>query len=117
MFSRSAFRAARSVRVATPVITRATRQIAISASRPEPVQEIVAATEVKSTSYADGSAEKSTITVDQHGLETTAERSGPLSQSTYNSLPKTIQSMTLMNKVVVVTGYVSFELTFCKHES
>ncbi|PVH78456.1 short chain dehydrogenase reductase [Cadophora sp. DSE1049] len=99
MFSRPAFRAARAARVAAPAF-RAVRPITVSARLNEPAPEIVAATEVKHSSYADGSVERSTIVVDQSAID----KSGPLSKATYQSLPPTMQKMSLMDKVVVVTG-------------
>ncbi|KAH7346326.1 putative D-arabinitol 2-dehydrogenase [Rhexocercosporidium sp. MPI-PUGE-AT-0058] len=99
MFSRPAFRAARAARVASPAF-RASRPITVSARLNEPAPEVVAATEVKHSSYADGSVERSTIVVDQSAID----KSGPLSKSTYKSLPPTMQKMSLMDKVVVVTG-------------
>ncbi|CZS94811.1 probable 3-alpha-(or 20-beta)-hydroxysteroid dehydrogenase [Rhynchosporium agropyri] len=99
MFSRSAFRATRTLRVAPPAF-RAVRPITVSARQSEPVPEVVAATEVKHSSYVDGSVEHSTIVVDQSAVDKT----GPLSKAVYNNLPKTMQNMSLMDKIVVVTG-------------
>lgn len=36
----------------------------------------------------------------------TSEKVSPLTQSVYNHLPKTMQSLSLMGKTVIVTGYV-----------
>ncbi|EKD13919.1 uncharacterized protein L3040_005469 [Drepanopeziza brunnea f. sp. 'multigermtubi'] len=99
MFSRSVTRAARNVRVA-PVVARSVRPFTNSVRQSEPVPEVVAATEVKHSSYAAGSVERSTIKVDQSAVES----SGPLNHTTYSSLPPTMQKYALVNKVVVVTG-------------
>lgn len=107
MFSRPAFRAARAARVAAPAF-RAVRPITVSARLNEPAPEVVAATEVKHSSYADGSVERSTIVVDQSAIE----KAGPLSKATFKSLPPTMQKMSLMDKVVVVTGYVLLKRLF-----
>ncbi|CAL3969619.1 unnamed protein product, partial [Diplocarpon coronariae] len=52
-------------------------------------------------SYAAGSVERSTIAVDQSSI---LEKAGPLSKTTFNSLPPTMQKYSLMDKVVVITG-------------
>ncbi len=99
MFSRSVARAARTTRVA-PTFTRVARPFTAGARLNEPAPEVVAATEVKHSSYADGSVERSTIVVDQSAID----KAGPLSKATFNSLPPTMQKYSLMDKVVVITG-------------
>jgi hypothetical protein len=105
MFSRPVLRAVRVARVARPAFSQAARANLTTGARfREPVPEVVAAHEVPTTTYADGHLERSTLTVDQNLKDT--DSLGPLSQNVYNQLPPTMQKMSLMNKVVVVTGYV-----------
>ncbi|CZR52382.1 related to D-arabinitol 2-dehydrogenase [Phialocephala subalpina] len=100
MFSRQVVRAARASRVAAPSFAKVPRASFTAGARlREPVPENVAASEVSAATYTDGHIERTTIKVDQ-----TPENNGPLSKSLYSQLPRTMQSMTLMNKVVVVTG-------------
>jgi hypothetical protein len=103
MFSRSVVRAARAGRVATPSVTRVSRAgISASARLQDPVSDRVAATEVPTTSYTDGTIQKNTISVDQ----TITEGGAVLTKAAYSQLPKTMKNLSLMDKVVVVTGYV-----------
>lgn len=113
MFSRSVVRAARAGKAATPSFTRVSRAGFSAAARlRDPVADRIAATEVPSTTYADGTVQKSSIHVDQ---ELATEGGGAvLNAATYAQLPKTMKSMSLYNKVVVITGYVS--QIFNKHE-
>lgn len=107
MFARPALRAARVARVARPAFAQLSRASINTAARlREPAPEVIAAHEVRATTYADGHLEKTTITVDANQKDANTE--GPLSRNLYNQLPKTMQSMSLMDKVVVVTGYVLF---------
>lgn len=100
MFSRQVVRAARVSRVAAPSFAKVPRASFTAGARlREPVPENVAASEVSAATYTDGHLERATIKVDQ-----THETHGPLSKSLYSQLPRTMQSMTLMDKVVVVTG-------------
>lgn len=104
MFSRSVIRAARAGKVATPAISRVSRAgFSAGARLRDPTPDRVAATEVPSTSYTDGHISKSTLSVDQPEI---VEGGAVLSKATYSQLPKTMKSLSLMDKVVVVTGYV-----------
>ena len=104
MFARSVVRAARAGKVAAPKFTTVPRATFTQATRlSEPTSEVVAATEVPSTSYVDGHIQRSSISVDQSAtsMETSA---AVLNKATYSQLPKTMKSLSLMDKVVVVTG-------------
>jgi hypothetical protein len=112
MFARPAFRAARA---ATPIASRAARASFTVSAKLRDTPEITPAKEIPTTSYADGSVEQSTIVVDQkaqggvsgvrhssgHGH---GHKIGHLSKSTYKHLTPTMQKMSLMDKIVVVTG-------------
>ena len=110
MFARPAFRAARA---ATPIASRAARASFTVSAKLRDTPEITPAREIPTTSYADGSVEQSTIVVDQKaqgGVSGVRHSSGhgykigALSKSTYKQLTPTMQKMSLMDKVVVVTG-------------
>jgi hypothetical protein len=110
MFARPALLAARA---ATPIASRAARASFTVSAKLRDTPEITPAREIPTTSYADGSVEQSTIVVDQkaqggvsgvryssgHGYKI-----GALSKSTYKQLTPTMQKMSLMDKIVVVTG-------------
>ncbi|KUJ12445.1 putative D-arabinitol 2-dehydrogenase [Mollisia scopiformis] len=101
MFSRQIVRAARASRVAAiPTVSRVSRAAFTAASRlREPVPDVVAAGEVSAATYTDGHIERTTIKVDQTSVE-----GAPLNKTVYNQLPRTMQRLSLMDKVVVVTG-------------
>lgn len=102
MFSRSVIRAARAGKVATPTVSKVSRAGFSAAARlRDPTPDRVAATEVPSTSYTDGHISKSTLSVDQPEI---TEGGAVLNKATYSQLPKTMKSLSLMDKVVVVTG-------------
>jgi hypothetical protein len=67
--------------------------------------EIIAEKEVPQSSYAGGEVQRSTIIV---GEDVASGKVAPLTKSVYNAMPKTMQSLSLMGKTVVVTGYVPF---------
>lgn len=102
MFSRQIVRAARASRtVAVPTVSRVSRAAFTVASRKqEPVPDVVAAPEVSAATYTDGHIERTTIKVDQ----TTTTEGAPLNKALYSQLPRTMQRLSLMDKVVVVTG-------------
>ena len=69
--------------------------------------EVIAATEIPRTSYKSGSAEYGTIQVGENASivpPATAEKVVPLTKPAYKSMTPMMQKMTLMDKVVVVTG-------------
>lgn len=103
MFSRQIVRAARASRVAAPVFKTTVPRAAFTTGvrAREPVPDVVAAPEVSSTTYTDGHVSQATIQVDQ---STAQDSAAPLSKALYAQLPKTMKSMSLMDKVVVVTG-------------
>ncbi|KAE8445101.1 hypothetical protein EG329_013703 [Mollisiaceae sp. DMI_Dod_QoI] len=100
MFSRQIVRAARASRVAAPSAIKVQRAAFTAGARlREPVPDVVAATEVGAATYTDGHIERTTIKVDQTSMD-----GAPLNKAMYQQLPRTMQRMTLMDKVVVVTG-------------
>jgi hypothetical protein len=108
MFARPALRAAKA---ATPIASRAARASFTVSSKLRDTHEITPAKEIPTTSYADGSVEQSTIVVDQKAQggvsgvrHSSGHKIGALSKSTYKQLTPTMQKMSLMDKVVVVTG-------------
>jgi hypothetical protein len=122
MFARSVVRAARaSARVTPaasftkPAVASIARSFSASTKLREPVDELVVAREVPHTSYEAGKVQRSTIVVGE-GEQLASEAVGkvtPLSRAVYNQMPPHMQKMTLMDKVVVVTGYVTRTSTFC----
>jgi len=54
------------------------------------------------SSYSGGEVQRSTIIVGEEA----SQKVSPLTQNVYNTMPKTMQSLSLMGKTVVVTGYV-----------
>jgi hypothetical protein len=117
MLSRSLFRAARASTRITPAASFAkpasasfARAFSASTKLREPVDELVIASEVPHTSYEAGKVQRQTIVVGE-GAEGAsveqiekAEKVVPLSRAVYNQMPPHMQKMTLMDKVVVVTG-------------
>lgn len=107
MFARPAFRAAKA---ATPIASRAARASFTVSAKLRDTPELTPAKEIPTTSYADGSVEQSTIVVDQKAQGGVRHSSGhghkigALSKSTYRQLTPTMQKMSLMDKIVVVTG-------------
>jgi hypothetical protein len=104
MFARSVVRSAS--RAAAPSFTKTTRaNFSVGAKR---MQEVVAERKIPTSSYVGGTAQRSTIAVgDEHVVSTpTVEKVTPLTQAVFNSMTPSMQKMTIMGKVVVVTGYV-----------
>jgi hypothetical protein len=81
----------------------------IAARFREPVDELIAAKQVPLASYDKGSVQRSSITVGE-GAEKQEKEIIPLTRAVYNSMTPSMQKMTLMDKVVVVTGYVFLHL-------
>lgn len=101
MFSRQVVRAARASRFVAPSATRVSRATFTAGARlREPVPDVVAAGEISAATYTDGHIERTTIKVDQ----TANVEGAPLNKVVYNQLPRTMQKLSLMDKVVVVTG-------------
>ena len=113
MFARSVARAARaSTRItpaasfAKPAVASIARSFSSSIKLREPVDELIIAREIPHASYEAGKVQRSTIVVgESEELATGAvEKVVPLSRAVYNQMPPHMQKMTLMDKVVVVTG-------------
>ena len=115
MFSRSVVRAARvSARVSTvnsfskPAVTSIARAFSATTKAREPVDELVIAREVPHTSYEAGKVQRSTIVVGEaEDAVAKVEKVVPLTRAIYNQMPPQLQKATLMDKVVVITGYVA----------
>jgi hypothetical protein len=77
--------------------------------REPPVDELIRATQVPHSSYAAGKVERQTLVVgegeQEASLEQTPDKVVPLTRALYNQMPPQLQKMTLMDKVVVITGY------------
>lgn len=104
MFSRSVVRAASKVATASKApLFRASFSSATTLKR-----EVIAEREVPVSTYTDGSVKRSTIIVgdDVAEAEKKVEKVTPLSRTVYNSMPPTMQKMSVFGKVVIVTGYV-----------
>lgn len=106
MFARSVIRATKVAtpsqiaRASLPKVARAT--FTASTSRRTP-PEVIAEKEVPQSSYSGGEVSRSTIIV---GEDAASNKVSPLTQNVYNTMPKTMQNLSLMGKTVVVTGYV-----------
>lgn len=103
MFARSALRvSARAVPSVSKVAraTFATTGTKLHADGFKPQREVPV------SSYAGGEVQRSTIPVTSSSSPPVGDAVTPLTRELYNSMPKNMQKMTLMDKVVVVTGYV-----------
>lgn len=72
----------------------------------EPADELVSASEIPHSSYKAGKVQRSTIVVreGEGALAEQVDKVIPLTRAVYNQMPPHMQKMTLMDKVVVVTG-------------
>jgi hypothetical protein len=96
-----------------PAVASIARSFSAGTKLREPVDALVHATEVPHTSYESGKVQRQTIVVGEgeHGASAEqVEKVVPLTRAVYNQMPPHLQKMTLMDKVVVVTGYVSLTL-------
>jgi hypothetical protein len=106
MFARSVIRATKAAapsqiaRASLPKVARASFTASTKRCIPP---EVIAEKEVLQSSYSGGEVQRSTIIV---GEDAGSDRVTPLTKSVYNNMPKTMQSLSLMGKTVVVTGYV-----------
>lgn len=112
MFGRSVIRAATTAARATPIaqqavplvtkvvplVTKATRASFTSGAKLREPVEIISEREVPTSSYAGGEAQHSTIKVKDEVVV-------PLTREIYDRMTPSMQKMTLMDKVVMVTGY------------
>jgi hypothetical protein len=104
MFARSVIRATKVAtpsqiaRVSLPKVARASFTASTKRCTPP---EVIAEKEVPQSSYSGGEVQRSTIIV---GEDTQSSKVSPLTQNVYNTMPKTMQSLSLMGKTVVVTG-------------
>ena len=105
MFARTVFRASKVAtpsqiaRASLPKVARATFTASTRRCTPP---EVIAEKEVMQSSYSGGEVQRSTIIVGEEA----SQKVSPLTQNVYNTMPKTMQSLSLMGKTVVVTGYV-----------
>ena len=63
--------------------------------------------EVPVSTYAGGEVQRSTITVTSNA-DAGNDGIKPLTREVFNSMPGNMQKMTLMDKVVIITGWVQF---------
>lgn len=68
--------------------------------------EIIPAKEISTTTYSGGHAEETTLVLDQNASSATSVGTvaNALTKNIYKKLPSTMQKMSLMDKVVMVTG-------------
>ena len=118
MFTRSIVRA--SSRVATRPVAFKVARASITSTARAGADAFTPQGQIPTSSYVGGEVKRASLRVTGaiEGVEE-AERVLPLSREVYESMPRNLQKMTLMDKVVVVTGYViapkqfAFELYFC----
>ena len=106
MFSRSVIRASKAATSAhiartAPKVARATFTSSVRRSTPP---EVIAEKEVPHSSYDGGEVKRTTIMVGEEESAAHGATVKPLTQAVYNQIPKTMQSLSLMGKTVVVTG-------------
>lgn len=113
MFSRTITRASRTIR---PSATASfTKPVSISArflSEATPAQnkrEVIAERQIPAAEYRDHGAKRTTIPVrDDPEIEVPVENEPkaikPLTREQYEKLPKALQKLTVMDKVVIITG-------------
>jgi len=103
MFARSVVRAVS--KAGAPSFTKVSRATFSAAATLR--NETIAAKKVQTSVYDHGSVKRSTITVgDEIPAEEIAERVVPLTKAVFDKMTPSMQKMTVMGKVVVVTGYV-----------
>lgn len=106
MLARSVLRASTRVAV-TPSMSRIARASITTAAKLG-ADPFTPQTQVPTSTYTGGEVQRSTLKVSGNGigLESTEEieRVTPLSREIYNNMPRNMQKMTLMDKVVIVTG-------------
>jgi hypothetical protein len=106
MFARSVLRASsRASARSVPSIAKVAR-VSITSSAKLRADPFVPQDQIPTSSYAGGEVQRSTLTVGGLGNDGlgNVDRVVPLSREVYNNLPRNMQRMTLMDKVVVVTG-------------
>ena len=109
--ARAATRVTTSSAFTKPAVVSIARSFSASTKVRNAADALVQATEVSHSSYAAGKVERQTISVTESeqgaAVEPMSEKVVPLTRAMYNQMPPQLQKMTLMDKVVVVTGYVS----------
>jgi len=89
------------------IVTKPSKSPFVTTTKLSDNPETIAAKEIETTTYTDGHVEQNTLILDQ---EASASSSGTgaianaLTKSVYNKLPSTMQKLSLMDKVVMVTG-------------
>lgn len=107
----SVFRATKLAARSTPTFTRVPRAFFSASARARDDVEIISEREIPVSTY-NGKGEKvgrhSTIpvrgTTTIEAAEQAADQVKPLTKNVYNAMPKTMQKMSMMDKVVIVTG-------------
>jgi hypothetical protein len=106
MLARSVLRASSRVAVAPAAFKVARASITTAAKLG--ADPFTPQAQVPTSAYTSGEVQRSTLNVTGGGIaienNEEADRVAPLSREVYNSMPRNMQKMTLMDKVVVVTG-------------
>ncbi|KAH8816115.1 hypothetical protein F5884DRAFT_818243 [Xylogone sp. PMI_703] len=107
----SVFRATRLTSRATPTLARAPRALFSGSAKLRDDVEIIAEREIPVSVYnGKGEAQGRHSTIPVRGTTTSleagaeAESVKPLTKGTFNAMPKTLQKMSIMDKVVIITG-------------
>lgn len=108
MLARSVLRASTRVAPSMSKIARAS----LTTGGKQRADPFIPQAQIPTSSYNGGEVQRSTLTVGNGGSGSgsgfeaaeEAEHVTPLSRELYNSMPRNMQKMTLMDKVVVVTG-------------
>ena len=107
MLARSVIRAStRAARFTPAVANKVPRATFVAISKKSGADPLIPQSEVSLSSYADGEVQRTTVTVGGHAEAAApeVEKVTPLSRAVYDTLPVNMQKMTLMDKVVIVTG-------------
>lgn len=114
MFSRTITRASRTIRPsATSGFTKPTwvnaRFLSESSAPAQSKREVIAEREIPAAEYKDHGAKRTSIPVrDDPEIEVPHENEPktvkPLTREQYEKLPKALQKLTVMDKVVIITG-------------
>ncbi|KAF4637197.1 hypothetical protein G7Y89_g869 [Cudoniella acicularis] len=99
MFSRTALRTTARVARAAGGPSKVARAAFTASSKLR--VEVISEKAVKNVTYSDGEAQRSTLIV---GESSNVNRVVPLSKEVYKSMTPSMQKMTIMDKVVIVTG-------------
>ena len=93
-----------------PAVRSFARSISCTTKSPN-ADPLVVASEIPHSIFSDGKVQTKTIVVRESAeqetlIEEVKDTVTPLTRAVYNQMPCHMQKMTLMDKVIVVTGYV-----------